>query len=388
MHPRPPLRPAVQATILAVLAALTGFSAVLADDGLALPLVLAWAPLAALWWRHDAPVAVYLLLLLAGTLSRSLYGANGPSELLVLVGIFTVASRLESTGAFAAVALDGAAMAGTLTAAGTSDAVMAETAGQVLAGTVAAIAGRYVATRRRTERSLATGAEEARAAAEARAQEAVDDERRRIARELHDVVAHHVSVMTLQSGALRTRLQRSGADQASMEIAEEVRRTGQEAMTELRRLLGVLRDVDPTSGRNPQPGLDALDDLAERMRATGMPVDLAVDGPVDDVTTGMALAVHRIVQEALTNTLRHAGPVPATVRVTIRDDDLEVVIRDRGPAHPPPPAYPAGGQEPTGRGLIGMRERAAVYGGQVRAGPRAGGGFAVEATFPRGAPHR
>jgi signal transduction histidine kinase len=384
VHPRPPVRPAVEAALLVVLAALTSLSAVLAgDDGLVLPMTLAWAPLLVVWWRHDAPAVVFLLLLAVAVVSRSSYGANGPAELLVLVGIFTVASRLETRWAVGAVVLDAAVMALVLEVAGTTDELGLETGGQLLAGTVAALAGRYVATRRRTERSLATRAEEARAEAAARARAAVDDERRRIARELHDVVAHHVSVITLQAGALRAQLRASGADEATIETAEGIRRTGQDAMTELRRLLGVLHHADPTSERSPQPDLTALDALVERMRATGMPVDLTLEGPADEVTAGMALTVHRIVQEALTNTLRHAGPVPTTVHVTIRPADLEVVVRDLGPAHPDPPPYPAGDSELTGRGLIGMRERAAIFGGHVRAEPHPDGGFEVRATLPR-----
>jgi signal transduction histidine kinase len=382
VHPRPPARPAVEVSLVAALAVLTGLSGVLAGDGLALPLALAWAPLLLLWWRHDAPALVFLLVLLAVP-SRGLYGANGPSELLVLVAVFTVGSRLPARWAAGAVLLDASVVAVTLASTAVSDAVPLESGGQLLAASVVALAGRYVAGRRQTEHSLAARAEEARAEAAARARVAVDDERRRIARELHDVVAHHVSVMTLQAGALRTQLRQRGADETAIEVAEGIRRTGQEAMTELRRLLGVLRAADPVTERSPQPDLAALEGLVERMRATGMTVDLGIDGPVDEVTAGMALAVHRIVQEALTNTLRHAGPVPAAVLVRIHPCEVEVVVRDRGPAHPSAPPYPGGTDEPTGRGLVGMRERAAIFGGAVRASPHPDGGFEVRAVLPR-----
>jgi signal transduction histidine kinase len=384
LAPRPQLRPRSEATLFAVLAALTALSAVLAADTLALPLALAWTPLLVLWWRHDAPLVVFLLVEVLASPSRILYGANGPAELLVLVAMYTVASRLPLRWAVAAVIVDAVVMATALSLGEVADAALLETGGQLLAGIVAVLLGLYVQSRRATERGLEERAARIEREGEANARAAVEDERRRIARELHDVVAHHVSVMTLQAGALEKRLQVAGGDEELAQTAVAIRRTGQEAMTELRRLLGVLHRDEDADGRAPQPDLGALAVLVRRMRETGMPVELEVTGPREEVSAGMALAVHRIVQEALTNTLRHAGPVPAEVRVVVGEDAVEVTVRDPGaPAGSAPPSYPEAGSQGAGRGLVGMRERAALFAGSVDAGPHPDGGFEVRASLPR-----
>jgi signal transduction histidine kinase len=384
LAPRPQFRPRWEAALFAVLAALTALSAVLAADTLALPLALAWTPLLVLWWRHDAPLVVFFLVEVLASPSRILYGANGPAELLVLVAMYTVASRLPLRWAVAAVIVDAVVMATALTLSEATDAALLETGGQLLAGIVAVLLGLYVQSRRAAERGLEERAARIEREGEANARAAVDDERRRIARELHDVVAHHVSVMTLQAGALEKRLQVAGGDEELAQTAVAIRRTGQEAMTELRRLLGVLHRDEDADGRAPQPDLGALEPLIGRMRETGMPVELEVTGQREEVSAGMALAVHRIVQEALTNTLRHAGPVPAVVRVHVGEDTVEVVVRDRGPsAGSAPPSYPETGSPGAGRGLVGMRERAALFAGSVDAGPHPDGGFEVRATLSR-----
>ncbi|HSK24570.1 MAG TPA: histidine kinase [Egicoccus sp.] len=383
--PRPPLRPRAEALLLVSLAGLGALSAVLAASGgsLALPLALAWGPLLVLWWRHELPLAVFALLEVAAVPSRALYGANGPAELLLLVAMYTLASRRPPRWAVAAVVVDTTVLAVVLASTQSSTAVLLEAGGQALAGIVAVLLGLYVQSRRAAEASLEDRADRLQREGEEQARAAVEDERRRIARELHDVVAHHVSVMTLQAGALEKHLDLAGAADELTETAVLIRRTGQEAMTELRRLLGVLHRVEDPTGRSPQPDLAALDALAARMRDTGMPVDLHVVGPVEDVTAGMALAVHRIVQEALTNTLRHAGPVPTEVRVSIGDAAVEAVVRDPGPTGGSAPHYPDDAPPGAGRGLVGMRERAALFGGTVTAGPHPDGGFEVRAVLPR-----
>ncbi len=216
---------------------------------------------------------------------------------------------------------------------------------------------------------------------ELEAQAAVEEERRRIARELHDVVAHHVSVMTLHAGALQRHLEVAGADAELTAAAAGVRTTGQEAMQELGRMLDVLhheRDAERTA---PQPALGDLEGLVERMREVGMPVELSVDGPVGDVAPGVALAVYRIAQEALTNTLRHAGPVRTEVDLVVTSGTVRLEVRDHGRPQEPP-TYPLG-LVTGGNGLRGMRERAALYAGQVTAERHPGGGFVVRAELPR-----
>ena len=201
-------------------------------------------------------------------------------------------------------------------------------------------------------------------------------ERARIARELHDVVAHSVSVMVVQAGAAEEVL--AAAPDRAREPLRSIQDTGRQALVELRRLLGVLRTDGSEAALAPQPGLDQVAALAAQVREAGVAVDLRVDGERDRVPAGVDLAAYRIVQEALTNVLKHAGASHAAVRVGYRPDLIELEIFDDGCA------TPATGQATngTGHGLIGMRERASLYGGVVEARPRPEGGFAVRARLP------
>jgi signal transduction histidine kinase len=207
---------------------------------------------------------------------------------------------------------------------------------------------------------------------------AVAEERARIARELHDVVAHAVSVMVVQAdgAAYAVQTQPELAERAVKTIAS----TGRDALTELRRLLGVLRSEDTGSERTPQPGTQSLSELAGRVRAVGLPVQLDIVGNVDDLPAGVGLGIYRIVQEALTNSLKHAGPgTSATVRVERNGDRVELSIVDNGRRSSRSLVGVSGGN-----GLIGMRERALVFGGTLEAGPRSGGGWQVTASLPFG----
>ena len=205
---------------------------------------------------------------------------------------------------------------------------------------------------------------------------AVADERARIARELHDVVAHAVSVIVVQADGAAYAV-RSQPDLAQRAV-ETISATGREALTELRRLLGVLRSEDATGELTPQPGTQSLSDLAERVRAVGLPVRLEIVGSVDDLPAGVGLGIYRIVQEALTNSLKHAGPgTTAVVRVERSGNAVCLDIHDDGRADARALVGVSGGN-----GLIGMRERALVFGGSLDAGPRAGGGWQVTARLP------
>ncbi|MBT2211826.1 MULTISPECIES: sensor histidine kinase [Actinomadura] len=208
------------------------------------------------------------------------------------------------------------------------------------------------------------------------------EERSRIARELHDVVAHHVSVMTVQAGAARRIIDRD-ADSAreAMSTIEEVGRT---ALSEMRRIVGVLRtDRDAEqAGRElaPQPGLGDLGELLDHVRETGLSVQLWIEGEARTPSPGVDVAAFRLIQEALTNTLKHAGSqARAWVRLYYTDDDLTVEIEDDG--HGTATIMADNGDNP-GHGLVGMYERVALYGGELRIGPRVGGGFGVRARFP------
>lgn len=208
---------------------------------------------------------------------------------------------------------------------------------------------------------------------DAEVQVALVDERARIARELHDVVAHGVSLMVLQAGAARQALDWQPERARQPLLAIEA--TGREAMGELRRMLTVLRGPSDDGELAPQPSLRQLDALVAQMHAAGMPVRLAIEGSVDDLPKGVDLSAYRIIQEALTNSLKHSSHSKVDVQVRRIDRTIEVRVQDAGPALD-------GEASGIGHGLIGMRERAALYGGVFEAGPRSDGGFGVKATLP------
>ena len=205
--------------------------------------------------------------------------------------------------------------------------------------------------------------------------EAVQQERARIARELHDVVAHEMTVATIQAAAARRLI--GTDDEQAAKAAAEAERAGHEGLVELRRLLGVLRTDEPPS-RNPQPGLEQLDALADQMREAGLNVNIETNGQQREVPSGMDLNAYRIVQEALTNALKHAGPnVTADVTITYRSDGIDIVVADNGRG-----AASSIGGNGAGHGIIGMQERATMLRGTFEARPAPGGGFRVSATIP------
>jgi signal transduction histidine kinase len=224
----------------------------------------------------------------------------------------------------------------------------------------------------RTRGLHAASAERRAEVAEHEREVAVAHERARIARELHDVVARTVSLMVIQTGAVRRRIQRERPDDA--ELLVEVESAGRDAIEELRRLLGILREPGEALSLSPQPGLERLEPLVAQVRDAGLAVDLRVEGARAAIPAGVDLAAYRIVQESLTNALKHAGRARADVLVRYGPRALAIEVTDDGPG-----ASNGGG---TGHGLVGMRERAALYGGTLEAGPRPEGGFAVRATLP------
>lgn len=207
---------------------------------------------------------------------------------------------------------------------------------------------------------------------EERARLAVAEERTRIARELHDIVGHSVSVMTVQASAVRRlMLPEQEREREALMIVEQ---TGREALAEMRRLVGVLRRPEEAPALAPQPSLEHLDKLVEQAREAGLPVELHVEGKAIPLSPGVDLTGYRLVQEGLTNAVKHAGAHGAQVLVRYGDGEVEIVVSDDGDG--------SGDGEKGGHGLVGMRERVAVYGGELEAGPRPEGGFALRARLP------
>ena len=249
--------------------------------------------------------------------------------------------------------------AGVLIAAGFAS--PSASAGQLFTVAVAWVLGDTLKTRRAF---LAEEREES-------ARRAVAGEQARIARELHDVIAHNVSVMVVQAAAANDVF--DSAPDKARDALRSIEETGRAALTELRRLLGTVRTPEEEAYA-PQPGLALLGELVSRVRAAGLPVAVHLDGELGDLPAGLDLSAYRIVQEALTNTLKHAQASRAEVGVRRTASDLELEIVDDGVGN--------GNGDGGGQGLIGMRERAALVGGEVEAGPRPGGGFQVRARLP------
>jgi signal transduction histidine kinase len=234
--------------------------------------------------------------------------------------------------------------------------------------------GQEIHERRRSQEELAEHAAGLERDREQQAREAVLSERTRIARELHDVVAHQMTVATVQAAAARRLLDRDPA--RSLEAIAAAEQAGHDGLTEMRRLLGVLRTEDAAQ-REPQPGLGQLDGLVGQMSGAGLGTKLEIEGEARPLPAGVDLNAYRIVQESLTNALRHGGPAAvATVRLMFAAEAVYLEIEDTGRG------ITAIGSTGAGHGLIGMRERAALLGGELEAAPLRGGGYRVTARLP------
>jgi signal transduction histidine kinase len=239
--------------------------------------------------------------------------------------------------------------------------------------------GRIVGARGRRAGRLSVLARRLHAEQADEARRATATERARIARELHDVIAHNVSVIVVQAVAALGAAEdghgpQHGSDADVVTALNSIERSAREALAEMRRLVGILHD-DEGLALAPPPGLSSLGALIENLRAAGLPVEFATEGAPRELAAGVDLSAYRIVQEALTNVVKHAGPATVSVRVRYQAQQLELLIEDDGGKPVPAPA-------PGGHGLIGMRERAAIYGGTLQAGGRPGSGFTVRAQFP------
>jgi signal transduction histidine kinase len=340
-------------------------------------LVLAVVAGGGLVLRRTAPLAV-LATTLAATVAIVALGED-PSGATVLIALYTTAALCELRVSLVALAAT-AATAATLSAL-TVDAPGREasaTSGAIIAAGLSVgiwALGAYAQTRRRYVRELQQRAAAAEREREQLAWIAVHEERASIARELHDIVAHSVSVMLVGVRGARDVLR--SAPETAEETLARVERSGEQSLAELRRILALLREPQQTAESRPQPSLAELDELVASYRDAGLPVRLEVIGEPLRLPGGVELSVYRIVQEALTNTLKHADPSNVTVTLAFRDARLELEVVDDGTPTTPGPAT-------TAQGIIGMRERVALLGGELQTGPREGGGFRVVAQLPLG----
>ncbi|MBS1677670.1 MAG: sensor histidine kinase [Actinobacteria bacterium] len=333
-----------------------------------------------LLWRRRAPALVFMLLAVIA-FGQWLTASPTFTDIALLVALYEVASKESFARMVAAVGVMGiGAVLTTLRWSGTEPLHLFVFLCAIVVAPAAL--GRTAQVRRKYLHSLEERAERLESERDAQGQIAAAAERARIAREMHDIVAHNLSVMTALAGGARYSVHRDPDEAARvMDLSAS---TGREALADMRRLLGVLHDEDDPSA--PQPGIDNLPDLLDQVRLAGLDVTLLDEGGSEQLPATMQLTVYRMIQEALTNSLKHAGP-GAAATVSMRRDragvDLEVI--DRGGADGPAEVAPSGGQ-----GLNGMRERAAVYDGAVEAGPTADGGWRVQARLripgPEGLP--
>ena len=332
----------------------------------------------ALTVRRRWPMAVYSVVGIGTIVYAWLGYPQSVGGFGVLIAIYTVAAHVPLREAIVAAGIYVVGMALSLIGfsrdSGSSfDVLFADFLVNLLALILAWTVGVTIRTRRAYVAALEARAELLEREREDNARLAVALERGRIAREMHDVVAHNVSVVVVQAAAAERMVETD--PERARQAMRDVAATGRQALTEMRRLLGVLRDGDASDDLGPQPGVAELRALAGTVEDAGMQVELSVQGEERPLPASAALSVYRIVQEALTNSLRHAGPARARVILRYLPDALEVQVSDNGVGVVPP-------AEHGGHGLIGMRERVALFGGELTAGPRPEGGYAVVARIP------
>ncbi|MFE0696341.1 sensor histidine kinase [Streptomyces sp. NPDC059173] len=355
------------------------------EEIVAVPVALGFSAVVAL--RRRAPEKMLLLAILVGFVQLVLDVRPGIGNFAMLVITYTVAtigerwaSRLALICSLSAAALS--QLRWEAEPGGSWAQVVFVTVIMTVPFVLAWVLGDSLRTRRAYFDQLEERAARLEREREAQSKVAVAAERARIARELHDVVAHNVSVMVVQADGAAYVMD-AAPDQARQAL-ETISSTGRQALAEMRRLLGVLRTGDaPESGEYvPQPDVEQIEDLVAQVRQTGLEVDFKVEGTPRPLPSGVELTAYRVVQEALTNTRKHGGPdAGASVRLVYFDDGLGLLIEDdgRGAAHE---LYEDGGADGAGHGMIGMRERVGMVGGTLDAGPRPGGGFRISALLP------
>jgi signal transduction histidine kinase len=348
---------------------------------LALGYALALLHTLALAARRRFPGAVLAISVASGLAVAAIGVPPVVLGVAILVAVYSVAAygdRWVSLAGLAAAELGSAAVQLT---SGRFQAPTVVTNGLVLGA--AWLLGHFVGVRRAYTARLEQTAELERTRAEL-ARRAVAEERLRLARELHDVVAHSISVIAVQSG-VGAHVASTQPEEAAKALAA-IQATSRAALTELRRLLGVLRqEGEPQGSLAPVPGLADLDSLLAEVAKAGLGVRLRVEGTPSQLPAGVDLSAYRIVQEALTNVRKHAGPARAQVTIGYHDQDVTVEVTDDGRGVVAPTGD---GRARVGHGLIGMHERVQVFGGDLEAGPRPGGGFRVAARLPLAADRR
>ncbi|GAA3497463.1 sensor histidine kinase [Streptomyces prasinosporus] len=336
--------------------------------------------------RRRMPERMLVLALVVGVVQLVTDVATVPADFALLVIVYTVAavgarwaSRLALTAGLCAAPLAQVRWPDENVSTASNIAVVIF---QTVPFALAWVLGDSIRTRRAYFAQLEERAARLEKEREAQAKVAVAAERARIARELHDVVAHNVSVMVVQADGAAYVLD-AAPDQAKKAL-ETISSTGRQALAEMRRLLGVLRTGEHQEAGEyvPQPDVRQIEDLVEQCREAGLPVDFRVEGTPRPLPSGVELTAYRIVQEALTNTRKHGGPnAGASVRLVYFDDGLGLLVEDDGKGAPHE-LYEEGGFDGQGHGLIGMRERVGMVGGTLDAGPRPGGGFRISALLP------
>ncbi len=345
-------------------------------NGWTVPFVVAaTVPLA---WRRRVPLLVYAITTIAVVALPVAHFDSGATPLAVWIALFSLAAhrdpRVSSIGAVSVPIVVAIVWATARTEFGWPEYLV-----NTVIFEAAWVTGNNLRTRRAYLRELEDRASRLEREREARAERAVNEERARIARELHDVVAHSMSVMTVQAGAARRIIEQDPA--RARDALGTIERTGRQALNEMRRVLEVLRDRASGSDRAPLPGLAGLRDLVDQLQLSGLPVEVAVEGAVRPLPQGVDLTAYRIIQEALTNTLKHAGPARAGVTVRYSSEAVDIEVRDDGRGIAAAAAAANGGLG-EGHGLVGIRERVAVFGGRLSAGPRPGGGYQIRAHLP------
>jgi len=349
------------------------------DDGIPGPRAVnavLFALVASLAWRRRAPLAVLCLVWGAAAVQGVFFDPSPqpPLELFLalVVALYTVARHDTRGHALVAAAVVAPLVFVINLSHARVGVAAAEAASTWLVFAVVWLLGRYVHDRAAELARLRDRTAQLEQKREERAAAAVADERSRISRDLHDIIAHSVSVMVLQARGGRRMLAVAPAD--ARKAFDSIESTGRQALGEMRHLVGILRSPDE-AGLEPQPSMRHLDALVERIQRAGLPVELTIEGTVPQLPAGVDMSAYRIVQQALANTLEHAGSAHARVGIRYTPDAVEIEVFDDG-------AGPADhGGDGFGHGLIGMRERIALYGGELVTGPRPGGGYAVRARL-------